>query len=249
MLDILARGASTLGLTLDDEQLALFERYYHLLSTSGKHARVSSVLDYEGVQRRHYLESLALGSALEKAGMLDEKSSPMVLDLGSGGGFPGVPLRIVLPWLHLTLLEANQKKGAFLKEVIDSLALTGTTVVTARAEDAGRQEEHRGRYDLALARAVAPLPVLVELTLPFLGVGGILAATKGSRWEREVKESQRALNELRAEVEKVLPLGVPEALHDQMLVLVRKAEPTPARFPRRAGVPEKHPLGKKMIKS
>lgn len=244
MLDILVRGASTLGLTLNDEQLALFERYYHLLSTSGKQARVSSVLDYEGVQRRHFLESLAVGSALKRAGVLDEESSPSVLDLGSGGGFPGVPLKVLLPLLRLTLLEANQKKSAFLREVIGALALTGTIVVAARAEDAGRQEEHRGSYDVVLARAVAPLPVLLELALPLLKVGGILAATKGSRWEREAKESQPALDALKATFEKVRPLRVPEARYEQTLVLVRKTAPTPARFPRRAGIPEKRPLGK-----
>lgn len=242
MLETLLRGISTLGLTLNDEQLALFERYYRLLASSGKRARVSSVLDYEGVQRRHFLESLALASQLRKAGLLDDRGFPSVIDLGSGGGFPGVPLKILLPRVRLTLLEASEKKSAFLREVVASLPLAETSVVTARAEDAGRQEEYRDRYDIVLARAIAALPILLELAVPLLRVGGHLATLKGSRWEAEVRESQPALAELKARIEVALPMVVPEGKYEQTLVLIEKMGPTPSRYPRRAGIPEKRPL-------
>lgn len=242
MLEVLSQGARELGLELGAPQLERFERYYRLLASSGRRAGVTSVTGYEEAQRRHFLESLAVAAALLQAGILDASSAHSALDLGSGGGFPGLPMKILLPALEMTLLEANGRKSAFLRETVDALGLEGVQVVTARAEDAARQPAYRERFDLVVARALAPLPVLVELALPFLKVGGHLAAPKGSRAANEVKQASFALETLRGEVVGRRPLPPASAAHPQTLVVVRKTARTPERYPRRAGIPSKRPL-------
>ncbi|MDI6858479.1 MAG: 16S rRNA (guanine(527)-N(7))-methyltransferase RsmG, partial [Dehalococcoidia bacterium] len=242
VLEVLSQGARELGLELDALQLERFERYYRLLATSGRRAGVTSITDYEEVQRRHFLESLAVAATLLQLGVLGGASPGSALDLGSGGGFPGLPMKILLPALEMTLLEASARKSAFLRETVDALGLEGAQVVTARAEEAAQQPAYRERFDLVVARAVAPLPALVELALPFLRVGGHLAAPKGSRASSEVKQASFALEALHGEVVGRWPLPLAGAAHSQTLVLVRKTAPTPERYPRRAGVPAKRPL-------
>lgn len=242
MLTTLARGAAELGLSLTPRQLGLFERYYLLLSSGGRRAGVTAVTGYEQVQQRHFLESLALAAALLEEGLLDGSSALSVLDLGAGGGFPGLPIKVLLPNLSLTLLEASRRKSDFLREVIESLELEGVEVITSRAEGLGRQEGYRERFDLVVARAVAPLPALLELALPFLRIGGVLAAPKGSGARQEVTRAERALGLLGGELLSVTPLAVPGAQRRPWLVLVRKVAPTPEAYPRRPGIPAKRPL-------
>jgi 16S rRNA (guanine527-N7)-methyltransferase len=242
VLAVLVRGAAELGLELSAEQLELFERYADLLLSSGRRAGVTAIATKERVEQRHFVESLAVGKALLDAGVLDELSEARVIDVGTGGGFPGLPMKILLPRLRLTLLDARERTTAFVREAIRSLNLEGVEVVTARAEDAGRDPAYRERFDVVVARAVAPLPVLLELTLPFLRAGGHLAAPKGSGAPREVAAAQRALAVLGGGLVSSEPLAVPGVVLRQRLVLVRKVEPTPARYPRRAGIPKKRPL-------
>jgi 16S rRNA (guanine527-N7)-methyltransferase len=190
------------------------------------------------VDRRHFGESLALLRVLEDAGLL---RSPAI-DIGSGAGFPGVPIKIVRPELRLTLLEATGKKVAFLTLLVEALGLRDVSVVHGRAEEVAHDPAHRERYLLALARAVAPLRVLVELALPFLQIGGVLAAPKGSAARREVEEAATALQACGGEVEAVRPLPLAPKGPVPTLVLVRKVAPSPAHLPRRPGIPAKRPL-------
>lgn len=245
MLEVLSQGARELGLELDALQLERFERYYRLLATSGRRAGVTSITGYEDVQRRHFLESLAVAATLLQAGVLGAASPGSALDLGSGGGFPGLPMKILLSALEMTLLEASARKSAFLRETVDALGLEGAQVVTARAEEAARQPAYRERFDLVIARAVAPLAVLVELALPFLTVGGHLATPKGSRVSSEVRQASFALEALRGEIVGRRSLPLADAAHPQTLVVVRKTAATPERYPRRVGVPSKRPLSEK----
>ena len=176
--------------------------------------------------------------------MLEERKllqSP-ALDIGSGAGFPGLPIKIAHPDLRLTLLESNEKQAAFLERVTAELSLEGVSVVAARAEEAGRLPEHRAAYALVLARAVAPLRVLAELALPFLAIDGVLAAPKGSAAPREVREAQAALEELGGTVEDTVRLKVPAQERAPTLLIVRKTGETPERYPRRPGIPRKRPL-------
>jgi len=165
-----------------------------------------------------------------------------VIDLGTGAGIPGIPVKIVRPDLEITLLEATGKKARFVEETVKELGLSGAHVIHGRAEEMAREPAHRESYGLALARAVGPLRMLVELALPFLRIGGCLAAPKGSGAAREVREAARALAECGGTVERVGPLDVPGPGPKPMLVLVRKTAATPERYPRRTGAPRKRPL-------
>jgi len=237
-MQLLTQIAEARGLTLDGRQLGQFEEYYRLLIAANERVSLTSVTDYEEVQRRHFGESLAVAAALFRAGVLAPGQAARAIDLGAGAGFPGLPIKIAHPALRLTLLESAAKKTAFLEEVVERLALADVAVVTGRAESAAREPDHREAYDLALARALASLPVLVELALPFLRLGGVLAAPKGSRVAQEVAAAAPAL---RACGGRLLST---ERLADSplTLVLVEKVAPTPSTYPRRPGIPAKHPL-------
>jgi 16S rRNA (guanine527-N7)-methyltransferase len=239
-MEVLARTAQGLGLPLNSQQLQQFEQYYHQLIAGNRRASLTSITDYEEVQRRHFGESLAIGAALYRAGVLSPHQRARVLDLGAGAGFPGLPIRIVHPVLRLTILEATRKKTAFLQELLGRLALEDVTVITGRAETVAHEPTHRESYDLVLARAVAPLAVLVELALPFLRVGGFLAAPKGSRAPQEMADAGRALAACGGRVVSADPL--PSPTQPLRLVLVEKMAPTPAAYPRRPGIPTKRPL-------
>ena len=234
----LRRGAKRLRFDLRPDHLKSFRAYIEELEAAAPRLRLTALTDPEAVQRRHFLEPLALLIALEEIGPLGDAA----IDIGSGAGFPGLPIKIVRPALRLTLLEAHARRAAFLDRLVQRLAVRGVTVVNARAEEAGRRPEHREAYDLALARAVAPLPVLVELALPFLRIGGALAAPKGSAARREVQQAAAALKACGGSVESIRPLDVPGAQTPPTLVIVRKTSATPERFPRRAGIPAKRPL-------
>lgn len=223
---------------LTPAQLDLFHTYAGRLLEHGRRASLTSARDAGRVYTRHFSESLALLAALEAAGVA---RSP-IIDIGSGAGFPGLPVKIARPDLDVTLVEATGKKVRFLQALVTELALDGVTVVQARAEELARDPAFRERFPLALARALAPLPELLELVLPFVAPGGFLAAPKGSAAPREVREASRALAELGGEIVSAEVLEVPGEGPQPTLVLVRKTAPTPERYPRRTGIPHKRPL-------
>ena len=223
---------------LKPAELEAFGSYTELLLAGTSLSNLTALREPGAIERRHFGESLALLEALESLGAFH---SPAI-DIGSGAGFPGLPIKIVRPDLRLTLLEATGKKARFLQLVVATLGLAATTVVNSRAEDLAHDLEHRGAYALAFARAVAPLSVLVELALPFLHVGGYLAAAKGSAAPRETREAQNALEICGGRVTAVQPLDVPGPGPIPNLVLVEKVRATPAPYPRRPGTPAKRPL-------
>jgi 16S rRNA (guanine527-N7)-methyltransferase len=239
-MEVLARTAERLGLPLGAQQLQQFEEYYHQLIAANRRVSLTSITDYQEVQRRHFGESLAVAAALYRAGVLKPDEGARVLDLGAGAGFPGLPIRIVHPSLRLTILEATRKKTAFLERLLARLGLKDVTVISGRAEAVAHEPARRGGYDLVLARAVAPLAVLVELALPFLKVGGSLATPKGSRAPQEMAKADRALALCGGRIVSAEPLPSPAL--PLTLVLVEKTAPTPAAYPRRPGIPTKRPL-------
>ena len=233
--------ATRLGLTLTEPQRAAFEAYLGLIEAQNEWAGITSIADPAEMQRRHFGESLALLVALRSAGLLT--GTPVrVADLGPGGGFPGLPMRIVDPSLRLTLIESHGRRCDFMREVIATLGLEGVEVVQARAEDAGRQPALREGFDLVVARALAAVRVLVEYGLPLLKPGGVLATPKGSRWRHELEEAGHALSELGGVALEPVAMPLPPGVPEQAVVLVRREGALSDRYPRRAGMPVKRPL-------
>jgi 16S rRNA (guanine527-N7)-methyltransferase len=231
MLEILREEAPRFGINLTDVQLSQFERYATLLAEWNQQINLVSNADIQLVQRRHFIESLALGAALREREVLRPDSR--VIDVGAGAGFPGIPIKLAWPSIHLTLLEATAKRARFLDAVVQALALESTDVRTGRAEDLGRDDQLREKFDLVLARAVAPLPTLLELTLPFARVGGRVVMPKGSSLEGELEASRHAADILHAKLV-VVPLEVPGP--PQKLVVAVKQAATPDAYPRRTGL-------------
>ena len=238
MLSLLADGLHQLGLEAGRHQLERFETYYNILTDWSERVSLTAIRDEEGIQRRHFLESAALIPLLEQHGRPLRDGS--MIDVGSGAGVPGVPLKILEPRLRLTLVEANQRKAEFLRALLSALDLSDVAVVPQRAEEAAHDSDHREQYDFAIAKALAPLRTLVELTLPFVRVGGLVLAPKGGEAEREAAEAELALETLKGSVRAIESLRLAEP--PQTVILVDKDLPTPERFPRRPGMPAKRPL-------
>ncbi len=237
-MHLLRSVVNRLRIPLSPSQIAAFDVYRRELVAAGARAGLTALRDPEAIDRRHFGEPLALLRALDDAGCF---GSPAI-DIGTGAGFPGLPIKIARPDLRLTLLEATGKKIAFLRRTVELLRLDGVTVIQGRAEEIAHDPAHRAAYALALARAVAPLRVLVELALPFVQMGGVLATPKGSAAPREAREAAAALAACGGRIVAMTPLEVPAGAPAPTLVIVRKVAPTPDRYPRRVGIPSRRPL-------
>jgi len=241
----LASGAQRLGIPLTDSQLQAFEVYYETLIAWNRRVNLTRITVYEEVQVKHFLDSLSCLPLIQRA-KHDHTGEPtsafQIIDVGAGAGFPGVALRIADPGLQLTLLEATRKKAEFLQFLVERLGLQGVTVINARAEEAGQNPMHREQYDLALARAVAEMATLAELTLPLVRVGGLVIAHKGEDPTHEVAVAQKAIATLGARLEKISPIAIQGLGGVRNLVVLQKVSPTPPRYPRRPGIPTKRPL-------
>ncbi len=235
----LAAAVRELGLDIDEEALQRLERYRDAIARAAKEFNLTAVREPAAIERRPLLESLALGRLLTDRDLLEADSR--ILDLGSGADLPGLPLKIAGPGLRLSLLESNEKRCRFLREVVRELRLRDVDVLEGRAEEVARKHGQRASYDLVIARAVAPLPVLLEYALPFLRLGGHLAATKGSVTASEVETAGRALRELGGELEEPALLEPPGGQLQTVVIVTKRAE-TPNAYPRRTGVPAKRPL-------
>jgi 16S rRNA (guanine527-N7)-methyltransferase len=237
----LVEGSQALGLQLTAEQLTAFQQYYAELVTWNQQFNLTAITEYEQVQVRHFLDSLSCLQAPEVCQSLSQASS-QVLDVGSGAGFPAIPLHIVCPTARVTLVEATGKKVAFLEHIIQVLNLPNITAVKGRAEDLAREDGHREQYDLVLARAVAELSVLAEYMLPFCRVGGWMVAQKGESGSAEAWASESAISLLGGELRRVQNLEVAGLPEERTLIVVQKLAPTLAKYPRRPGIPKKRPL-------
>jgi 16S rRNA (guanine527-N7)-methyltransferase len=238
----LADGARALNLRLTAEQQAAFQLYYEELVAWNRKFNLTAITEYEQVQIRHFLDSLSCLLAGEVRQALSHAGARLI-DVGSGAGFPGIPLKLVCPSARLTLLEATGKKVTFLEHMIGRLGLGGVTAIHARAEELAHDPAHREGYDLALARAVAELPVVAEYTLPFCKVGGWVVAQKGEAGAAEAWSAEKAIGLLGGELRRVVPVELPGLPEERSLVVLAKVSPTPASYPRRPGMPGKRPLG------
>lgn len=204
---------------------------------------LTAVTGYEQVQVKHFLDSLTVTLALDRVPPAPEARLRLI-DIGAGAGLPGIPLKIFLPEIRLVLVESTAKKASFLQHIVQRLGLESVEVVTARAEEVARLPAYREHFDVALCRAVGKLPVAVELALPFCRTGGIFVAQKKGDIAEELQQAQRAVTELGGRLEAVKLVELPAFAGEKgrLLVIIRKAGPTPELYPRRAGVPAKRPL-------
>lgn len=230
-LQILVAGA---GIEMDRQMLQQSVRYYTLLVKENKKYNLTSITKPEEAAEKHFLDSLLLLPDL------DEYKEPQVIDVGSGAGFPGLPLKIFRPELQITLIDSAGKKTVFIDRIIKELGLESVWTVHARAEE--HALGHREYYDLALSRAVAEMRVLMELTIPLIRVGGKVIISKGPGVQEEIKAAINALQVLGGEVERVREFSLPVSGDKRAVVRISKTHSTPSKYPRRPGIPGKRPL-------
>ncbi len=236
MTTLAEEAAALLSQTLTPEQEAQFDRYARELAVWNEQVNLTAITDPDAVRVRHFLDSLTILKAVPQV------SGARVIDVGTGAGFPGLPLRMVCPDVDLTLLEATGKKVAFLQHLLDLFKLGDVTTVNARAEDAGHDPAQRAAYDVVLARAVARLPALLEYLLPFAKVGGLCVAMKGRTARAEADDSARALSVLGGRIRGIETFHLPGIDEPHHLVIVEKVAPTPREYPRKPGIPTRKPL-------
>ena len=237
-MDLLKAGAAALGVSLDPLQMAQFRRYYQELVDWNRRVNLTSVTDCVEVQSRHFVDSLSV-SAVLNGSLLD---GGRALDVGSGAGFPGLPLKIAFPKLRITLMDATNKKASFLRHVSRVLGLDDVEVLAGRAETLAHDADLREEFDLVLSRAVAQLPVLAELTLPFCRLGGLVVAQKGVGVDAEVRQARKAIEAVGGTLKEVREVQLADFGAGAALVVIEKEAATPPKYPRRSGIPAKRPL-------
>jgi 16S rRNA (guanine527-N7)-methyltransferase len=231
-------AATVLDIHLTDTQVAQFDTYAAELVAWNERVNLTAITDLPAIQVRHFLDSLTL----IQAGILPDGAR--VMDVGTGAGFPGLPLQIAFPHIHTTLLEATGKKVAFLDHVIHALGLANARTVQFRAEEAGHLPEHREQYDLVTARAVARLPSLAEYMLPLTRIEGRCIAMKGASALTEAADARQALAVLGGRLAGVEAVTLPGVDEPHYLVVIEKIAPTPSVYPRKPGIPTRKPLRK-----
>jgi 16S rRNA (guanine527-N7)-methyltransferase len=236
MKDLAQSAYDLFGISLSPSQLAAFERYENELLEWNARINLTAIQQREQIRVKHFLDSLACLPLLREAGVVQ------LVDVGSGAGFPGLPLKIAYPSLQLCLVESVGKKAAFCQHIVDLLELPGVEVVQARAEALGRLPEHRQRYDCATARAVAVMPVLSEYLLPLVNVGGFMLAMKGESAPAEAHSAEKAIRILGGHLRRLVPVTLPGVADERYLVIVDKVAATPEGYPRHIGLPAKKPL-------
>lgn len=224
------------GIELSSRQLEQFELYYQELVSWNEKMNLTGITERDQVYTKHFYDSLSL------AFYVDLTQVNSLADIGSGAGFPGIPLKICFPHIKLTIVDSLSKRISFLQHICDTLGLSGVQLIHGRAEDVARQFVHRDAYDVVTARAVARLSLLNEFCLPFTRKDGIFAAMKGNDPAEELNEAGRSLKELRAELKKVESFSLPVEESARHIVMIRKTGATPAKYPRKAGMPAKAPL-------
>jgi 16S rRNA (guanine527-N7)-methyltransferase len=236
----LIEGAGKLGIRLDSGQLKQFELYYRELIEWNKKINLTAITDYSSVQVKHFLDSLTVTLALSE----EEVASPdfKIVDIGTGAGFPGVPLKILFPRPSLLLIEPTAKKTAFLDHIVGKLQLQNVEVLNSRAEEAAHLPAYREQFDLVLSRAVALLPTLAELTLPFCRIGGRFIAQKKGWVDQEIAGAKKAIAVMGGRLDETRKIELDEFADVRYLVIIDKIYPTPREYPRRPGVPKRRPI-------
>jgi 16S rRNA (guanine527-N7)-methyltransferase len=229
-----------LALSLNADQINKFRQYYELLVSENKKINLTTITECHDVYKKHFIDSLSLckyGQAI-----LAIFGDNNVIDIGTGAGFPGIPLKIAFPELQITLLDSANKRISFLENVVRHLSLAGVTLIHGRAEESAHLSSHREQYDLCVSRAVANLSTLSEYCLPFVKTAGMFIAYKADHTEAEISASQNGIALLGGQIDKTISFALPNSDISRTLVGIKKICETPAKYPRRAGLPGKKPL-------
>ena len=228
------RGLEELGISLSEEQIGQFLTYYEMIVEKNKVMNLTAITEFDDVIEKHFLDSLSLIKVCD----LNREQS--VMDMGTGAGFPGIPLKIAFPKLQVTLADSLNKRILFLQEVIDELGLNGVEAIHARAEELGKNKSYREQYDLVVSRAVANLASLEEYCVPFVKIGGSFISYKSGEIEEEVANAKNATFLLGGKVKNVYKFDLYE--QKRSFVVIEKCKGTPKTYPRKAGTPTKTPL-------
>ncbi|WP_346705945.1 16S rRNA (guanine(527)-N(7))-methyltransferase RsmG [Merdimonas faecis] len=233
---ILEQKLGELGIKQDQNQLERFHKFYQLLIEWNKVMNLTGITEYEDVVEKHFVDSLSIIKAIDLSGI------HTVIDVGTGAGFPGIPLKIAFPHLRVVLLDSLNKRIKFLDEVISQLGLTEIRTIHGRAEEYARKEEYREQFDLCVSRAVSNLSTLSEYCLPYIQVGGIFVSYKSGEIDDEVEQSKKAVRILGGNIKEVMKFELPGTDIHRSFVLIHKEQHTQKKYPRKAGIPAKEPL-------
>lgn len=225
-----------MNMNLTDTQKAQFNKYFEMLADWNTKINLTAITEKDEVWLKHFEDSLSI----EK--IKDMYQIDKVIDVGTGAGFPGLPLKIVYPHIKLTLLDSLDKRLRFLEAVVLELGLTDVSCIHGRAEDFSRSPDHREKYDLCVSRAVAGLSVLSELCIPFVKPGGSFVAYKSDKAEKEISEADNAITILGGRIRSTEEFRLSDNIQNRILIDIEKIGPTPDKYPRRAGIPAKKPL-------
>lgn len=245
-LDLFCRDLENLHIQLNDHKLDQFVNYYKILVEWNSFMNLTAITDFDEVCKKHFTDSLSLIKAKEdifyNTGKDLEKDSVSVLDMGTGAGFPGIPLKIAFPNLKIILLDSLNKRIKFLNEVICQLGLKDICAVHGRAEDFARKQDYRNCFDICVSRAVANMSTLSEYCIPFVKTGGLFIPYKSEKITEELAYANKALSILGGKVIKQIDYTLPESDFYRNLVIIKKEKDTPKKYPRKAGLPSKEPL-------
>lgn len=236
MDNILDKKLRNIGIELNNRQLEQFNKYYELLIEWNKIMNLTGITEYEEVVEKHFVDSLVLVK------VCDVKDIHTLIDVGTGAGFPGIPLKIAFPHIRVTLLDSLNKRIKFLNHVIDELELKEVCTIHGRAEDYARQEDYRESYDLCVSRAVANLATLSEYCLPYVRTGGLFISYKSGDIDEEMEGSEKAIQLLSGRVEEVVRFHLPGTDIYRSFVKINKVKKCSMKYPRKAGLPGKEPI-------
>ena len=235
-LTILEEGCKELGITLDEIQKKQFTDFYEYLVEKNKVMNLTGITEFQEVLIKHFLDSLACVKAV------DMSQIKRIMDIGTGAGFPGVPLKIAFPHLEACLLDSLKKRVNFLEETFQMLKLENITAIHGRAEEYAKNKQYRETYDLCVSRAVSNLATLSEYCLPYVKTGGYFISYKSGTVQEEVEQAQKAVKILGGKIQDVVYFQLPDSEIQRSLVVIEKIKATPGRYPRKAGTPLKEPL-------
>ena len=234
--ELLRSGAASIGVKLNDTQIQQFIKYHEILVEWNSFMNLTGITEYEEVVQKHFVDSLALCKAI------DVSKAQSLIDIGTGAGFPGIPLKIAYPHLKVTLLDSLQKRIKFLNEVVTQLGLEGVETIHGRAEDFAKPSMKRESYDLCVSRAVANLASLSEYCLPYVNLGGYFVPYKSGKVDEELETSKKAVFLLGGKIEEEVKFDLPDSDISRSLIRIKKVSATPKKYPRKSGMATKEPI-------